>query len=76
MFLVDANNPTGYQQVLEEKGTTASSPQVTYVIGDDVLAQANGAGTLAYLVYDGHGSTRLLTTAAAAILARMLHQCI
>ncbi|MGB7160103.1 MAG: RHS repeat-associated core domain-containing protein, partial [Tepidisphaeraceae bacterium] len=70
LFLVDGANPTGYAQVLEEKGTPSSSPSVTYVIGDDVIGQANSSGTLAYLVYDGHGSTRLLTTAAGAISER------
>ncbi|MGB7160273.1 MAG: RHS repeat-associated core domain-containing protein [Tepidisphaeraceae bacterium] len=70
VFLVDGTNPTGYAQVLEEKATPSSSPTVTYVIGDDVIGQANSSGTLAYLVYDGHGSTRLLTTATGTITER------
>jgi RHS repeat-associated protein len=57
--LIDANNPTGYAQVLEE-GTTSGTPSMSYVIGDDVIAQATGGGSQ-YLLYDGHGSTRQLS---------------
>ena len=53
--------------MLEEtvNGTLAKS----YTLGDDVLAQTVGA-TTSYLQYDGHGSTRLLTSATSAIANR------
>jgi RHS repeat-associated protein len=59
-FLNDANNPTGYSQVLEELGTVGGTPSMSYVIGDDLLAQAGASGTPVYLRHDGHGSTRQL----------------
>jgi len=58
-YLVDANNPSGYSEVLEawQGGTT---PAVTYTIGAAVIAQ-NAGGVVSYLMPDGHGSTRQLT---------------
>ena len=58
--LVDSSNPTGYAQVLEEWNVT-STPAISksYVIGSDVIAQAQGSDVY-YLLYDGHGSVRLL----------------
>ena len=66
-YLTDPANFTGYSQVLEEtvNGTLAKS----YTLGDDVLAQTAGT-TTSYLQYDGHGSTRLLTSATSAIANR------
>jgi len=42
----------------EDDGTDVTA----YVIGDDVLAQAQGTptATMQFLLYDGHGSTRQL----------------
>ena len=40
-FLNDTQNPTGYTQVLEVRDASGT-PQVTYVIGDRVLAQVAG----------------------------------
>ena len=40
-YLNDAGNPTGYSQVLEELGTVGGTPSMSYVLGDDVLAQAD-----------------------------------
>jgi len=67
VHLTDPANFTGYSQVLEEavNGTLAKS----YTLGDDVLAQTVGT-TTSYLQYDGHGSTRLLTSATSAIASR------
>lgn len=64
-WLIDNNNPTGYSQVLEEDGTLTpmDQPDLSYVIGNDVVGQATGS-TVQYLLYDGHGSTRGLTDAA------------
>lgn len=58
--LVTRNNPTGYSQVLTR---TDSGGQDFYnIIGDDILAQE--VGVLNHLLYDGHGSTRLLYTSS------------
>ena len=58
-FLVDANNHTGYAQVLEELDTVGGTPSRSYVVGDDVMAQCGTtASDPAYLLYDGHGNTR------------------
>lgn len=43
-YLVDANNHTGYAQVLEELATVGGTPTISYVLGDDVLGQC-GATT-------------------------------
>ena len=63
-YLVDANNHTGYAQVLEEFSVSGSSKTLTrsYVIGDDVLGQCSSSDTHdpRWLLYDGHGSTRQL----------------
>ena len=65
-YLVDANNPTGYAQILEEFTVTGGTPTLalSYVIGDDVLGQCGAASQSApsWLLYDGHGSTRQLVT--------------
>ena len=57
---------TGYQQVLEELNGPGGNVVKSYVIGDDVISQTVG-GTSHYLLYDGHGSTRQLTTDSATI---------
>ena len=57
-YLVDSFNHTDYAQVLEE-WTDGANPDVTYTIGDDVIAQSK-SGTVRFLLYDGHGSTRQL----------------
>ncbi|HWQ91933.1 MAG TPA: RHS repeat-associated core domain-containing protein, partial [Clostridia bacterium] len=70
-FLIDANNHTGYQQVLEEFTAASTSRTLTrsYVIGDDVLGQCGGEQTdePRWLLYDGHGSTRQLVHGEASI---------
>ncbi|MEO0564874.1 MAG: RHS repeat-associated core domain-containing protein, partial [Chloroflexota bacterium] len=65
-FLFDPMNPTGYAQVLEEsEGGTLTK---TFTLGHDVLTEAHhsgaGSGDPYTLLYDGHGSTRLLLNAA------------
>ncbi len=57
-FLIDSNNLTGYAQILEEQ--QASSPNRTYTIGLDVIAQRDAGAATRLLLPDGHGSTRLL----------------
>jgi RHS repeat-associated protein len=64
-FLVDANNPTGLSQVLEERGSSGEL-RAQYTYGAGLLAgTANGA--TAFHHGDGLGSTRLLTDAAGAV---------
>ena len=71
-FLIDANNHTGYAQVLEEKdgsGTVTKS----YTIGHDVLAQAAAATAPLFLLVDGHGSTRQLIDNLAAVIQQFAY---
>lgn len=68
-YLIDANNHTGYQQVLEEFSTLGGTPTMSYVVGDDVLAQGV-TGSASYLLADGHGSTRQVFSPASGIAER------
>ncbi len=65
-FLLDSGL-TGFQQVLEETSETGGNAVKSYVIGDDVISQ-NVAGESQYLIYDGHGSTRLLCSNTSTIV--------
>ena len=80
-YLIDPANHTGYAQVIEEvitdtTGATDVVDRISYVVGDDVIAQAVSTditgtptwGTAEYLLYDGHGSTRQLQKADETIL--------
>jgi len=70
-FLIDANNHTGYAQILEEITTLGTSPSRSYVIGDDVLAQCGTTPTTpSYFLYDGHGSTRQVASTNATVTSR------
>jgi len=70
-YLVDANNRTGYQQVLEEfNASGGGAPALTksYVIGDDVLAQCSASTNApSYFLPDGHGSTRQLINTVSGL---------
>jgi RHS repeat-associated protein len=81
-FLVDARNHTGYQQVLVQKtwsvddaGNRTLTEHTVYTLGHDVLSQttidpATGQpGETLVLIYDGHGSTRMLSDAEALLPA-------
>jgi RHS repeat-associated protein len=68
LYLVDANNHTGYAQVLEELTALGATPTRSYVISDDVLAQAGS--TAQYLFYDGHGSTRQVADSTGVVTSR------
>ena len=68
-FLIDANNHTGYPQVLEQFEDLSGTPSISYTIGNDVISQATSAGT-DVLMYDGHGSTRLLIDKSGNITDR------
>ena len=72
IYLIDPMNHTGYAQVLEETITLSNDDvtYISYVIGDDVIAQSKATYDDSedtwtyqgphYLLYDGHGSTRQL----------------
>lgn len=67
-LLIDpSGGHTGYAQVFEERtdGSGVGTLTRSYVLGDDVLSQATTASSAHYLLYDGHGSTRLLTDTQA-----------
>ncbi len=67
LYLVDGNNPTGYAQVLEELNG-AHQLQRAYTLGLDVISQAEAAGPVYHLLYDGHGSTRALLNGSGVII--------
>ena len=75
-FLIDPNNHTGYAQVLEEYDPQSSTtPNVSYVLGNDIISQATHSPSSishspSFLMYDGHGSTRLLTDTTFSITDR------
>jgi RHS repeat-associated protein len=71
-YLLDSGM-TGYSQVLEELDAVNNTLVKSYTLGDDVLSQSavvSGQSAVSYLLYDGHGSTRLLTSASSAVSAR------
>ncbi len=68
--VIDANNPTGYAQVLEEKDGSGNVT-MSYTLGHDVIAQQSPSvesGDTLFLLYDGHGSTRALLNSSGAIV--------
>ncbi len=78
LFLTDPNNHTGYAQVLEEISVFGAVQTVerSYTIGDDVLSQTdtvNNQPSTDHLLYDGHGSTRLLTSSTGTIASRFAY---
>ena len=64
-YLVDANNPTGYAQVVDElqSGAVVRS----YAYGHALISQRIVGGAASFFQYDGQGSVRQLTDAAAAV---------
>lgn len=68
-YLVDANNHTANEQVLEELSTVGGTASMSYVLGDDVLAQSSGSSA-SYLLYDGHGSTRQLVSSTLGVTSK------
>ncbi len=70
-YLNDANNPTGYTKAVEE-WTSANGGQTwtlsrSYVLGHDVIAQADTLNGTLYLLHDGHGSTRAVLDSSGAV---------
>jgi len=71
LYLVDRHNPTGYAQVLAEIAVAEQIQQLirSYTLGLDVISQAEAAGPVYHLLYDGHGSTRALLNGAGCVIA-------
>jgi RHS repeat-associated protein len=72
-YLVDANNPTGYSQVLEEHTNGSTTPRLSYLIGLTVFGQTDGSGNTRYLMPDVEGSTRLVADPTGTIVARFAY---
>gem|GEM_PF-3417062 len=68
MLLIDANNHTGYAQVVQTRA--ASSPTRDFVLGDDVFGHVEASGASGGLnqtyLCDGHGSVRGVATLPAS----------
>lgn len=72
LFVNDTANPTGYSQVLEEKSSPTAAPTRSHVLGMDVIAQSDADNGLAYLLYDGHGSTRAILDATGNVATSVI----
>ncbi len=59
-YLVDANNNTGYAQILVEYNSVNKSIIVFYVYGDDLISQKR-SNVVHFYHYDGNNNTRFLT---------------
>jgi uncharacterized delta-60 repeat protein len=68
-YLTDTQNPTGYDQPVEEKSSPTATPTLTFILGDRVTGQVDSEGNVSYLLTDGHGSTRLLTNSMGIVTA-------
>jgi RHS repeat-associated protein len=68
-YLLDDRNPSGYAQVLEEwRSTGIPGLDKVYNYGLDLISQRQVAGgTVSYYGFDGHGSTRFLTSTNGTI---------
>ena len=66
-YLYDSQNHTGFAQILEEVVDAVLTKAFT--LGHDVITQATTSQVL-HLLYDGHGSTRVVTDVLAAVLER------
>jgi RHS repeat-associated protein len=62
-YLLDDRNPSGYVQVLEEWTNNAGTTNLSrvYNYGLDLISQRQPGISTNYFIYDGHGSTRMLT---------------
>jgi RHS repeat-associated protein len=68
-YLYDDNNPTGYDQVLESKSSPTGAPSMSYILGLNIIGQANSSGTVSYFLTDGQGSTRALVNSSGVVTA-------
>jgi YD repeat-containing protein len=69
-YLIDSNNPTGYAKPIEVRvGSATGTPTTTYILGLNVIGQANSSGAVSYLVIDGRDDTRALVNSSGAVTA-------
>ena len=67
-YLVDALNPTGYSQVLDELVNGAVTKTYTYGLQRISENQLSGSTwTPTFYGYDGHGNVRFTTSTAGAV---------
>ena len=68
-YLLDDRNPTGYAQVVEEwvVGSGSANLSRVYAHGLDLISQRVIGGATSYYGFDGHGSTRFLTSTRGTI---------
>ena len=68
-YLLDDRNGSGYVQVLEEWTVVGSATNLArvYNYGLNLISQRQPSVSTNYFIYDGHGSTRMLTDAAGNI---------
>jgi len=69
-YLVDDRNPSGYAQVLEEwtAGSGVTNLGCVYNYGLNLISQRVPNSSTNYFVFDGHGSTRMLTDAGGTVI--------
>ena len=60
--------------MLEERNGTTHAVTMTYILGDDIVGQVGtGMSSLRFFLYDGQGSTRLLTNIQGTITDRFAY---
>jgi YD repeat-containing protein len=68
--LTDTQNPTGYAKPVEVRvGSATGTPTTTYILGHDVIGQANSSGAVSYLMVDGLENTRALVSSSGTVTA-------
>ncbi len=73
-YVIDEQNPSGLAQVLEARDGTTHAVTMTYILGDNIIAQVgHSLSSIRYFIYDGHGSTRLLLNSQGAITDRFAY---
>ena len=68
-YVVDSVNPTGYAQVLEERGHNGSAWTINkaYVYGRQIVSQRQADDTVHFYGFDGQGNVRALLNTAGFI---------
>ena len=71
-YLNDPQNPTGYTKAIEDRSDTnsdgvADTTNKSYILGTQIIGQVSSTATY-YLLVDGHGSTRALTSTTGGIV--------
>jgi hypothetical protein len=71
LWLTNTNNPTGFDQPMEQKSSMTATPTYTYIIGANVLGQVNSGGTAVWYLDDSHDSVRETTNSSAAVTSAL-----